>query len=561
MFTSMWWWNRRALSIPWVVLTSLLGPWAFEGMAQPHRLDSLGARCGYATLWEQVQKDPHRLAQIQNERFQRALLHRTTVNSGRQEPEDGLPVLYLPVVVHVMHAPGDTVVGQGSNLSDEQIQSQLVALNHDFRRKMGTRGFNRLANGADACLQFVLASRDPQGNAHKGINRVPYEASMAHPMGADLVMKDLSRWPVHRYVNLWVVGRIQLGVLGYAWLPSMLAGDPQAGRADGVVISAQVTGSRDWIPAGTSFDLHPVYGYGRTLTHEMGHYLDLYHTWGDGDCTVDDEIEDTPNCDGPLFGCPSQAPVDCPPAPARMISNYMDYTDDACMNAFSVGQVQRMRQSLSSLYPWRAALTSDTNLASTGAGPLHRPNPSRLIRVFSGTTVCAVNDTLGGDADRIRLLDQHGLGLDSTTLALFVAPGDRVGLRVLTSQVQTDAFGFATYKVLSGPRPGLNQMMVTPQDVSIGGNNPVLILDWEAFAQARFYPNPVDDAAWMQWSDRDSVDFRWTLVDALGRIQAKGSYRGEAFWAWPWEGWPSGAWVLCLDYSTGVREYFRFIKR
>jgi hypothetical protein len=187
-------------------------------------------------------------------------------------------MIVLPVVFHVMHAPSDSVVGQGTNLSDEQIQSQLVALNHDFARKAGTRGFNQIPVGADAKVVFVLAGRDPQGQWHKGINRVPYEASMAHPMGGDLAMKDLSRWPVDRYVNIWVVGRIQLGVLGYAWLPSMLVGDPQYSRADGVVLSAQVTGSLDWIPPGQSLNLHPVYAYGRTLTHEMGHYLDLYHT-------------------------------------------------------------------------------------------------------------------------------------------------------------------------------------------------------------------------------------------------------------------------------------------
>ena len=539
----------------------LLVGMAKQGYAQPPKNTSHASRCGYSVLLEQVQKDPRRFVQIQAERSRRALDQRASESGLSLQTEGDGPVLYLPVVVHIMHAPDDTVVGQGSNLSDEQIQSQLVALNHDFRRKSGTRGFNQLPNGADACLQFVLAGRDPQGNAHKGINRVPYEASMAHPMGGDLAMKDLSRWPVNRYVNIWVVGRIQLGVLGYAWLPSMLVGDPQASRADGVVISAPVTGSKDWVPFGSSFDLHPVYAYGRTLTHEMGHYLDLYHTWGDGDCTVDDEIEDTPNCDGPLFGCPNQAPVECPPAPPRMISNYMDYTDDACMNAFSGGQVQRMRQSLGSLYPWRSALTSDTNLAFTSTGPNHRPNPYLLLRIPGGTSVSAVNDTLGGLQDRIRLLDQQGLGLDSTALALFRDLGDVAGLRVLTGQVRTDAFGYAIYQALSGPRPGLNRMMVTTEAPSVGGQNPVLILDWEARAKARLYPNPMDQAAWMQWPDSDTVDFSWTLVDALGRIQDEGKYRGEAFWALPLEGWPSGAWVLRLDYTNGVREFYRLIKR
>jgi len=558
----MWWWSKPskqgAMTLIWGLFLGACGIVFAQSPLDNNRLH----RCGYPTLLKQIQSDSLRYSRIQAARSLRSLAAKGLTGGQEQTPEGGEDVLYLPVVFHVMHAPSDTVVGQGTNLSDEQIQSQLVALNHDFARKAGTRGFNQIPVGADARLIFVLAGRDPQGQWHKGINRVPYEASLAHPMGADLIMKDLSRWPVDRYVNIWVVGRIQMGVLGYAWLPSMLVGDPQYSRADGVVLSAQVTGSLDWVPPGQSLNLHPVYAYGRTLTHEMGHYLDLYHTWGDGDCTVDDEIEDTPNCDGPLFGCPSVAPIDCPPALPRMISNYMDYTDDDCMNVFTQGQVQRMRQSLGALYPWRALLMSDSNLAKAAVTPGTAPYPAVLVRVNGGVGACAVNDTLGGISDRLRLLDNRGLGLDSTTLALLPAVDDGAGLRVLSGIVPTDAFGFATFGALSGPRPGLNRMLATTEEPSIGGSSPVLFLEWNARAEARLYPNPFENNLYMQWPGTDSVDLSWTLVDRLGREMGRGTYQGEAFWSLPVEELPSGIFVLQLDYALGgAREFHRIIKR
>ena len=559
----MWWWNKWSIqgviTLVWGLLQLGCGPVQAQNQAQPTSVH----RCGYPALLEQIQADPQRYRQIQAMRALRSSgAHSPHV---RQVPttEGGESMIVLPVVFHVMHAPSDTVVGQGTNLSDEQIQSQLVALNHDFARKAGTRGFNQIPVGADAKVVFVLAGRDPQGQWHKGINRVPYEASMAHPMGGDLAMKDLSRWPVDRYVNIWVVGRIQLGVLGYAWLPSMLVGDPQYNRADGVVLSAQVTGSLDWVPPGQSLNLHPVYAYGRTLTHEMGHYLDLYHTWGDGDCTVDDEIEDTPNCDGPLFGCPSVAPVDCPPALPRMISNYMDYTDDDCMNVFTQGQVQRMRQSLGTLYPWRAVLMSDSNLARAAVTPVTAPYPAVLVRVNGGGAGnCAVNDTLGGNSDRLRLMDNRGLGMDSTSLALHPAVDDEAGLRVLSQTVPTDAFGFATFGALSGPRPGLNRMQATTDGATLGGSSPVLVLEWTASAEARLYPNPFEQNLYMQWPETDSVDLSWTLVDRLGRECGRGTYTGEAFWSLPVEELPAGIFVLRLDYAGGrTQETHRLVKR
>jgi hypothetical protein len=221
-----------------------------------------------------------------------------------------------------------------------------------------------------------------------------------------------------------------------------------------------------------------------------------------------------------------------------------------------------MRQSLGALYPWRALLMSDSNLAKAAVTPGTAPYPAVLVRVNGGVGACAVNDTLGGISDRLRLLDNRGLGLDSTTLALLPAVDDGAGLRVLSGIVPTDAFGFATFGALSGPRPGLNRMLATTDEPSIGGSSPVLFLEWNARAEARLYPNPFENNLYMQWPGTDSVNLSWTLVDRLGREMGRGTYQGEAFWSLPVEELPSGIFVLQLDYALGgAREFHRIIKR
>jgi hypothetical protein len=128
------------------------------------------------------------------------------------------------------------------------------------------------------------------------------------------------------HVNIWVciVGG---GRLGYAQFPGGSA------STDGVVISPQYFGSQGYVSA--PFD------EGRTATHEVGHYLNLRHIWGDGRCKKDDFVSDTPSSDGPNYGCPSYPTVNC--RSNDMTMNYMDYVDDACMYMFSEGQKTRMR--------------------------------------------------------------------------------------------------------------------------------------------------------------------------------------------------------------------------
>ena len=229
-------------------------------------------------------------------------------------------VVTIPVVFHVLYA------NSTQNISDAQIQSQLDILNADFRRQNADQD-NIWSQAADTEIEFCLASFDPSGAPTNGILRVPTTVSS---FGSNDAMKFTSQggsdaWPASDYLNYWVCN-LSGGLLGYAQFP----GGPA--NTDGVVCGYQYTG--DIGTASSPFDL------GRTGTHEVGHWLNLRHIWGDGPCGSDDFVSDTPESDGANYGC-ALGHVSC--STTDMVQNYMDYSDDACMNLFTAGQATRMQ--------------------------------------------------------------------------------------------------------------------------------------------------------------------------------------------------------------------------
>lgn len=264
------------------------------------------------------------------------------------DPEDPAANRYrIPVIVHVIH--NGEPVGTGANISYEQIVSQIEVLNEDFRRLTGSNGFNEDPVGVDTEIEFYLAARDPEGNtlAEPGVHRYDGERSF-WPKGAfrnpiDDLIKPLTIWDPTEYFNIWTVnfgGFVGRDLLGYAQFPSNsgLPGlDTNEGSAetDGIVVGYKYFGSSE---KGNFPDLIAPFDLGRTTTHEVGHWFGLRHIWGDGDCFVDDYCGDTPHADAPNYGCMGR--ISC--ASEDMIQNYMDYTDDRCMNIFTQEQKQRM---------------------------------------------------------------------------------------------------------------------------------------------------------------------------------------------------------------------------
>ena len=265
-------------------------------------------------------------------------------------------VYQIPVVVHVLYT------NNSNNISNAQIQSQLDVLNADFRRTNADRT-NKWSQAADTKIEFYLAEVDPNGNPTTGITRKQVTKSTWNlTLGEGDELKrsadgGVDPWNTSEYLNMWIVDNLirntntgTATILGFAQFPW----DTDA-STDGVVMADQYFGTTGTAQA-------PFDG-GRTTTHEVGHYFGLRHIWGDGACGVDDFVSDTPESDAPNYGCVT-GHTSC--GSEDMIQNYMDYSDDSCMNLFTAGQRDRMHTYLQAGGARRTlALSDKTNGGTT----------------------------------------------------------------------------------------------------------------------------------------------------------------------------------------------------
>jgi hypothetical protein len=256
---------------------------------------------------------------------------RKSIESG-QALKVAAKLITIPVVVHVVHRE------KQENISDAQVKSQIRVLNKDYRAKNGDKTkvpavWKSLVT--DAKIEFQLATKDPAGNPTTGITRTATTVASFKPDDTVKAKKTggVNPWPTDRYLNLWVC-RLEDPLLGYAQFP----GGPA--KTDGVVILHTAFG--------TSGTAAAPFNKGRTATHEVGHFLNLRHIWGDrNDCSGNDFVADTPPARESNAGKPGFPHVTCHNGPnGDMFMNYMDYVDDDAMFMFTHAQVARMNAAL-----------------------------------------------------------------------------------------------------------------------------------------------------------------------------------------------------------------------
>ena len=322
-------------------------------------------------------------------------------------------VVTIPVVVHVIYQNAT------ENISDTRIFEQIQVLNEDFRKLNADVGNINSAwdpIAADCEIQFCLAARDPNGNWTNGINRVSTTVSTFSTNNNVKYTSSggANAWDRSKYLNLWVCD-LGSSLLGYAQFPG------QAAATDGVVLHYRYTGKTGAIAP---------YNKGRTAVHEIGHWLALYHIWGDDGsaCTGSDFCSDTPNQADENYTCPAIGTVvtdACTTtSPGVMWTNYMDYSDDACMLFFTANQKTRMwavlNGSRSSLQTSNGCILNSVDELSLSHAFSLYPSPTNgLVTLDFGFALpsdydIAVYNTLGEKVREIHIdmLNEQTLMLD-----------------------------------------------------------------------------------------------------------------------------------------------------
>lgn len=319
--------------------------------------------CGsMEVLDRQIKENPSMLKNMEEIEKQVQEYIRNNANGNGQRA-----IITIPTVVHVVYRTTT------ENISDAQVQSQIDVLNADFKAlnsdlSLTPSIFTGVIGNPE--IEFCLATQDPSGNATTGINR---KSTTVTSWGTNDNVKKTAQggvdpWNAANYLNIWVCN-IGGGILGYAQFP----GGPAS--TDGVVLDYRYTGTLGTATA--------PYHKGRTGTHEVGHWLNLRHIWGDATCGSD-LVSDTPVHNTSNGGCPAYPHYStCSGAPVEMTMNYMDYTYDACMYMFSQGQKTRMR----------AVLEGSGSRSSLQSSPGCLPPSPQTCNAPTGLTTSNITST------------------------------------------------------------------------------------------------------------------------------------------------------------------------
>ena len=377
--------------------------------------------CGTMShLSDQISRDPsivNRMNQIEQQT--NSFISSRTASSSFA----AATTVVIPVVFHVLYNT------TAQNISDAQCIAQLNQLNLDYAKlNSDTTKIPSVFKGlaANTNIQFCLAQRDANGVATNGII---HKSTTTTSFGSDDKVKSSSTggdnaWPSSSYLNIWSCN-LGSGLLGYAQFPGGTA------STDGVVLLYSTIGSISSPGTTTSYNL------GRTATHEVGHWLNLRHIWGDANCGSD-LVGDTPTQQTSNYGCPTFPHKTCSNTTnGDMFMNYMDYTDDACMFMFSAGQSTRMNALFASGGS-RASL-----LTSTGCQPVS--NTCAIPTGLAASSIAATTATLGWTA--VSGAASYNVKYKRTVDSLWTSTTSTTNLKSITGLIASTSYQFQVQTV------------------------------------------------------------------------------------------------------------------
>ena len=373
-------------------------------------------RCA-TTEYEQFlqEKNPKRMSNAQFETWLAPLVKKY---KAMRTTSQGGGIITIPVVVHVIY--DGQAIGVAPNITDAQVQSQITVLNQDYRKMLGTPGYNTNPVGADTQIQFELAKQDPNGNPTNGIDRVCLNQSSWSDIDIEATLKPATIWDSASYMNMWSLKFTDNTLLGYAQFPDGsslggLAANGGTATTDGVVSNYDVFGSNTYNDG--SFLLDATYNKGRTMSHEVGHWLGLLHIWGDSPCG-EDYCADTPVHHNANYGCPTV--VNCDATGNEMVENYMDYTDDACMNIFTQNQKDRITTIINNAARRSSLKTSSKNAAI----PLFANDAEVKLEAYYPSSICGA--TPNQTTQKITVYNRGTSNLTSATIHYNINGGSNI---------------------------------------------------------------------------------------------------------------------------------------
>lgn len=477
---------RKALPALWLAAATVFGT---VDQAQAQHRERPEHTFGFRCSFDSVQQEQFRRNPGMEQDYRNFLRRASEVTPAEQARINALPDVIVPVVFHVVHNGG------ASNISDAQVIDALRIINRDFNKEnpdTATIDPRFVALASRPGFQFRLAQIDPNGNCTTGITHTFSTQTLV----GDNNVKNVIRWDTNRYLNIWVTERAN-GAGGYAFLPC-----GGGSLNDGIVILNTQFGSIGR-SCRTNFCI-------RSLTHELGHYFGLPHTWGGSNtpglasnCSIDDGIADTPNTVGSSGGICNLNEATC--GPVANTQNYMDYA--TCASMFTIGQRNVMRASLN--LACRSTLVSPANLVATGTNNGFQAPPCPPVAAFRPTT----NVVCPGGA--VNFVDESYGNLGTVTYAWSFPGGTPSTANTQNVTVTYAAAG--TYDVtLTITGPNGTSTLTKQQVVRVLGAGAAFPAPYaEAFEDNNWLNNPANaDKNWRNEAASGSNE-RWTRVTGV----------------------------------------------